>query len=377
MKPRIYASSEWRFTGLGLGSLPDAISCKVTEDLCGRDWRGGEYSLEMEYPITGHNYDLIVEERIIGVKTSENAEGWQPFRIYSITRPIGGVVTIKADHISRQLAKITIQEFSMFSPISDAFTYITNNGQPYNRFTFQKVGDDYISTYSAATPRTVFDLLCGNESILDQYTSTSAECYTWDKWNVKLGVKGHDRGVTIAYGNNMTGVEKSSDMTNTITGYMPYWTDDQQTVRRLSYLGSYDDVVLASNYASYVYKMIAPLDVTSVYNDHKEESASTLASYIQAYAFEELEKVSILPATIDVQFVSLNNTDQYKDMLGTRPIDLGDMVTVRYRDLGIDEKLRVIKTVFNVLANRYESIEIGTKQIDLAGVIAKIAKRSR
>lgn len=377
MKPRIFSSSEWRFDGLGLGSLTDAISCTVTEDLCGRDWRGGEYALEMEYPITGHNYDLLVEERIICAKPSENATEWQPFRIYAISRPIGGVVTVKADHISRQLKKVTMQEFSMFGELSDTMTYITNTCVPNAHFVFQKIGNDYISTYGCKTPKNVFDLLCGQESILDQYSSTYPECYTWDKWNVKLGTRGSDRGVTITYGINMTGIEKASDMTNTITGYMPYWEDDQKVVRRLSSLGFYDDVVLSDNYTDYAYKMIEPLDVGSIYNDHKEDPAATLAQLIQDYAYEQLAKVSILPATIDVEFVSLNATDQYKSLMESRMIRLGDTVKVRYDALGIDEKQRVIKTVFNVLANRYESIEIGTKQIDLAGVIAKIAKRSK
>jgi phage minor structural protein len=166
-------------------------------------------------------------------------------------------------------------------------------------------------------------------------------------------------------------------MTNTITGYMPYWEDDQKVVRRLSSLGFYDDVVLSDNYTDYAYKMIESLDVGSIYNDHKEDPAATLAQLIQDYAYEQLAKVSILPATIDVEFVSLNATDQYKSLMESRMIRLGDTVKVRYDALGIDEKQRVIKTVFNVLANRYESIEIGTKQIDLAGVIAKIAKRSK
>ena len=70
---RVFFADETSFEGLGIGGLPDAISCKVTEDLCGTNWRGGEYTLEMEYPITGRNYDLLVEERIICVIPHEGA----------------------------------------------------------------------------------------------------------------------------------------------------------------------------------------------------------------------------------------------------------------------------------------------------------------
>ena len=377
MKPRIFASGETAFTGMGLGALPDAISCTVTEELCGYKWRGGEYALEMEYPITGRNYDLIAEERIICADPSENASGWQPFRIYSISRPIGGVVTIKADHISRQLKKITCTEFEVFGPISDALNTIELLTQPSNRFQLIKDGSDYISTYKAEVPRTVYDILCGEESILDQYRSTYPEVYTFDKWNVTLGLRGSDRGVKIYYGLNMTDIDKTSDMTDTITGLLPYWKDDQDVIRHLSWLGTYNDVVLASNWSDYIYKMVNPVDVESIYRDNEGATDQQLATAIIEYCGTLLEKSSVLPANITVKFVSLSDTDQYRDMMNARKVSLGDTVTVKYKALGITEKQRVIKTVYNVLLNRYDSIEIGVKTIDMAGVISKIAKRSR
>lgn len=374
---RIFPSDETVFTGMGLGGLPDAISCMVTEDLCGTNWRGGEYTLEMEYPITGRNYDLLVEERIICAIPNEKATAWQPFRIYSITRPIGGVVTVKADHISRQLRKITSREFDISDNISDVFDYIETMSLPVSIFELNKTGTDYLSHFTCENPRSVFDVLCGSQCILDQYRPDAPECYTFDKWNVTLGSRGSDSGVTISYGKNMTEIEKTSDMTDTITGYMPYWKDDQGEVQRLSRLGAYDDVVYAQNYESYVYPMVAPLDAGSVYSKYKEETTEVLAAAIIIYAQQALISVSALPANISVKFVDLSNTDQYKDHMKSRMLGLGDTVTVRYLALGIDEQQRVIKTVYNVLLGRYDSIEIGTKQINLAGVIAKIAKRSK
>lgn len=377
MKPRIFPSGETDFTGLGLGGLPDAISCTVTEELCGMNWRGGEYALEMEYPITGRNYDLIVEERIICAIPAENTDDWQPFRIYSISRPIGGVVVVKADHISRQLKKITCTEFEVFGPISDAFNTIDILDKPTNHFDFVKSGNDYISTYKAEVPRTVYDILCGDECILDQYSASFPEVYTFDKWTVTLGSRGSNRGVVISYGKNMTDIDKTSDMTDTITGLLPYWKDDQDIIRHLSWLGTYNDVVLSANYTDYVYQMVNPVDVESIYRDMEGATDQQLATAIIEYCGKMLETSSVLPATITVKFVALNTTDQYKDIMNARTVNLGDTVTVKYNALGINEQQRVIKTVYNVLADRYDSIDIGAKQINLAGVISKIAKRSR
>lgn len=375
MKPRIYSAGARTFTGLGLGGLPDAISCTVTEDLCGTLWRGGEYTLVMQYPITGRNYDLIAEQRIICVMPSENATNYEPFRIYAITRPINGVVTIKADHVSRDLQKRTCEEFTLTGTTQGALTQIALATTPLIGFTLTKTGNDYTSTYSVETPRTVFDILCGDECILDQYEPVDPECYTFEGFTVKLGSRGSDNGLAISYGKNMTDIEKSSDMTSTITGYMPFWEDDNKVIRRLPYLG-FNNIVYSDNHASYFDDFVAPLDVSSVYNDYKESPASVLGGKIIEYAQKQLESACILPAKINVKFIALSNTDQYRDMFASRTVSLGDTVLVRYEALGINERQRIIKTVYDVLAGRYKSIEIGEKQIDLAGVIAKIAKRS-
>lgn len=376
MKPRVFNADARTFTGLGLGGLPDAISCIVTEDLCGTLWRGGEYSLEMEYPITGRNYELLAEQRIICALPSENVTDYEPFRIYAITRPINGVVTVKADHVSRDLRKMTCEEFELTGTTQSALTQIALGTTPTSGFNLIKTGNDYNGTYSVDKPRTTYDVLCGDECILDQYDSVDPECYTFNNFYVRLGSRGTDSDLTISYGKNMTDIEKASDMTETITGYMPFWEDDNKVIRRLPYLG-YNNVVYSDNHESYFEDFVAPLDVTSIYNDNKTASASALAGKIIEYAQKELETSSVLPATINVKFLALNNTDQYKDMYSSRTVNLGDTVLVKYEALGINERQRVIKTVYDVLAGRYISIEIGEKQIDLAGVIAKIAKRSR
>ena len=56
----LYPANETAFTTNGLGGLPDAISCTVTEQ---RNTQGG-YWLEMEYPVDGLHYADIAPERI-------------------------------------------------------------------------------------------------------------------------------------------------------------------------------------------------------------------------------------------------------------------------------------------------------------------------
>ena len=89
MKPILYSAGETEFKSNGLGRLADAVSYKVVEE------RNGQYELELEYPVTGLHYADIMEERIICAR-HDDTDDIQPFRIYKITRPMQGIVTVNA-----------------------------------------------------------------------------------------------------------------------------------------------------------------------------------------------------------------------------------------------------------------------------------------
>ena len=77
MKPILFPEGQKDFSTNGLGRLPDAISCKVTEE------RNGQYELHMEYPIDGQLMEEIKYSRII-YATPADGKRPQPFRIYCI-----------------------------------------------------------------------------------------------------------------------------------------------------------------------------------------------------------------------------------------------------------------------------------------------------
>ena len=106
MIPILFSENSTVFTSNGIGRLSDAISCYVTEE------RNGQYELQMVYPSTGAHFDDINLRAIIVAKPSAGANN-QPFRIYNISRPINGKVTINAQHISYDLSKNVCMPFSV------------------------------------------------------------------------------------------------------------------------------------------------------------------------------------------------------------------------------------------------------------------------
>ena len=165
MKPILYPANETEFRNNGLGRLSEATKCLVTEE------RNGQYELEMEYPITGRHYADIREERIIAAR-HDDSDDIQPFRIYKITRPLNGIVTIYACHISYQLSKVTVTPFEA-GTCADALRGMIQHSVgdcPFNFWT-----DRFLEAkFTVDTPASFRSLLGGvSGSILDIYIFVS------------------------------------------------------------------------------------------------------------------------------------------------------------------------------------------------------------
>lgn len=96
MIPVLYPPNATDFSTFGLGVLTDTVSCEVTEE------RNGIFECLLKYPVSGQHYELIAKECIIKAKPNDTA-GDQAFRIYRITKPLNGIVTIYGQHMSGRL----------------------------------------------------------------------------------------------------------------------------------------------------------------------------------------------------------------------------------------------------------------------------------
>lgn len=363
----LYDHDEEAFTSNGLGALPDAASCIVTEE------RNGGYEVEMEYPLTGSHFQDIQKRRILYVKPNPYDDP-QPFRIYSITKPINGIVTVHAAHLSYDTSGAIVKLFPADAgSASAAMSYLKNFSVPSTPFTFfTNVGKS--GTMSVPKPSSIRSLLGGSDgSILDTFGGE----YLFDKWNISLlESRGTDRGVTIRYGKNMTDLEQEENDTDFYTGVYPFWYSESEDGGLVT-LSANNGIVNASG--TYDFVKIMPLDLSSEDFSKETTDSEGYVTTIEKPTEAELlaaakkyisdNKIGVPKVSLDVSFVMLAQTEEYKNFARLETVKLCDTVTVEFEKLGVKTTAKCIKTVYNVLTGKYNSIELGEPKSSLAETV--------
>lgn len=347
MKPILFESGETDFISNGLGRLADCTSCIVTEE------RNGAYELEMEYPITGVHYSDIQDSRII-YAPHDDTKKRQPFRIYKISKPISGIVTVNARHLTYDLSTIPVKPFSAGSCV-EALQGLKNNALtacPFEFWTDKSV----TAKFSTDVPASIRSLLGGQEgSILDAYGTGE---YEWDGYTVKLHLhRGADNGVTIRYGKNLTDIESEETSEDTYDGVVPYWVSQDKFV-----MLSTDPIVWRDGSGKV---KAVPLDLSNNWKDAPTEAQLRAAAetYVKGNAVNSIRQ------NIKIDFVPLWQTEEYKDVAPLQRVKLCDTVTVKHPQLGISATAKVVSTKYNALTERYDEIELGNSKTDLADSI--------
>lgn len=338
MKPILYPSTETAFDSNGLGVLSDAASCIVKEE------RNGSFELEMQYPIMGRHYSDIGYRALILAKPNPTGEA-QPFRIYRITRPMGGMVTVYAQHISYDLSGVAVSPFAANS-LAEALQALSDNAIPgdsgFSYWTDKSSG----AKISSAAPLSVRSILGGVQGgILDVYGGE----FEFNRFEVKLWTsRGDDRGVTIRYGKNLTTLEQDANCAEVYTAVYPYWTNGEVTVelpeKTVSVTGTFDFV------------RVLPLDLSGAFD--AQPSADDLRASAQYYILDN--NIGVPKVSLTVGFEQLAGDD----------VRLCDTVTVVFPKLGVDTKAKVISTAYDTLQGRFTAVEIGDVRTSIADTIA-------
>lgn len=356
--PILYESDETTFNSMGLGVLPDALSCIVTEE------RNGAFELEMEYPMAGLHYSDLEADRIILAPSNDTSQ-WQPFRIYAVYPMMTGTVRVAAEHISYWLNSIGVAPYYAMTA-TDAMAGLKTKSTRPNPFTFSTdiVGQ---RAYNQSVPSTVRLRLGGEDgSMIDIYHGE----LEFDRFNVKLhAARGEDRGIVVAYGKNITTLEQEISIADMVTALYPYYYSDNTEAGDV--LVQLPERIVTTG-SGYSYHRVKVVDLTSEFDFvPKEENLRARAQDYLISARQTAPKVSL-----HIEFAALWQTAEYKDLAPLERVGLCDTVTVRYPKLGIDATAKVVRTEYNVLADRYNSLDLGEARQSIDKTIAGLIRRT-
>lgn len=344
MIPILFEKDETAFTSNGICRLPDCFSCEVQED------QNGIFEVEIKYPVTGRNFDQIIEGRIFGI-IHDDRKDLQPFDIYRHDTPINGIVTFYGHHIGYRLARVILNPFTA-GTCAEAFAKI--NGQSINANPFRFVTDKEVEAPFAVTePISVKQILGGVQgSILDVFGKGD---YQWDKWNVNFYQnRGQDNGVTIRYGKNLTKFLENYDISETYNAVVPFWSSEDGGLVVLP-----ERIITRTDIGADEPVSPVPMDLSESF-----ETAPTVEQLRTAAQLRLDNSGAWNPdINLDIDFVQLWQMPGYEQYTSLQRVALCDTVTVLAPELGVEmAKLKVISVTYDVLQEKYIKMSLGDRR---------------
>lgn len=330
-------------TTYGLGALSDCLGCSVSEE------RNGLYELSMTYPANGIHAEDIQPNRFIKAKPNYT-DGPQLFRIYKVGKAINDRFEISAQHISYDLGGKVITTGSASSCVAACALL---NAQAGN-FTINT--DKTVSApFSVSQPSSVRSWFGGKEgSLLDVYGGE----WKYDNYTATLKqARGADRGVVIRYGKNLTQLSQVLNMSNLVTGIVPYYIDQDgnKTVGAKVLTGLTLDV---------------PRDIAIDFSqDVDPESGTAITTQLANLAnnYKNTNNLTNVLNSITLDFVQSGEL--------TERVDLCDTVHIYFEALGITATAKCVATVWDGLEERYTSTTFGDARTNICDTIASAQKQ--
>lgn len=364
MIPRIYDNSFTTYESNGLGLLVDAISCQVEEE------SNGDFELTLVYPSDGSFFYALKQDNLIKADASDSLKG-QLFRIDTISKPLDGQVTVYAKHISFDLAKNSLNEDVNERNIKceNAGKHMLQKSDADSRFSIES-NIEMLGNYSMDRKTDCLSAIAGTRgSLID--TFGNGPKLLRDNFTISvLTRRGKDDNTLIAYKKNITGFTLEEDYSEIINIIKPYATvTDEEGNESSIYI---DEIgVKTSRYVEGDIIKSQWIDFSDKFDEDETPTKEKLKNLAEKYFNDN--SCDLPKMTYKIEFQPLSQTEEYKEdgLYELEHIGMDDSVYIVNSKYGIRDQARVIKTTYNVLADKYISIELGDPKTTLGSIINK------
>ena len=230
-----------------------------------------------------------------------------------------------------------------------------------------------ISTLNSSTiltPCSVRAILGGQAgSVLDVWGGE----FEFDNFIVKLHKhRGSDRGVSIEYGKNLKDLKQEANIADCYTHLMPYarYSQDGEGDEKIEVYVYLSEKVLPLNNAENIgHSKAYIMDFTDRFGEGEAVTEESLRAKATAYA--AAAELGVPKVNITVSFIQLWQTEEYKNIAPLERVMMCDTVAVRFSKLGVTARAKVIKTTYNTLEEKYDSVELGDAKSSFADTVNK------
>lgn len=328
----------------------DPISCECEMVL------NDEWHLELEHPIDEDGkFKMIIKEAVISAPTPIGER--QLFRIYE---------TQKDDET------VTAYAFPVFFDSKDDHILLDvrptgKNGQ--EALDIMCAASKYRGTSDITTGSTAYyvrkNLMEAINGDIDQsFINRWGGEILYDNYQVIINQRaGGDYGVRAEFGYNLEGIEERVDMSEVVTRIIPVAYNGYT----LEGDSPWVDSPRINKYAKIYTKELSFDDVKMIEDaSEDEEGCLTLEELwhkLIARCNELFAQGIDLPKiSYDVNMVSLEGTEEYKEYEVLEKVGLGDTVHCKHRELGIETNARAISIKYDCIEKRNLEVVLGDYQ---------------
>ncbi|MED2754374.1 phage tail spike protein [Bacillus thuringiensis] len=358
----LYRKDETDFTHNGIGILDAHMyDATVEEEL------NGLFVFTFCYPLFAPHGTKIDGMSIIKAPTPD---GEQLFRV--VTPKVSmGELTAQCYHIFYDLTENLIEDIYIQTTNGNgAMNRIASGCQYKHPFTF------YSDIPKVASSRLV------RQNPVEALLETGHDHSFVNRWggelkrdnfDVKmLQNRGTNRGVVIQHKKDLLGYEGHVDWKSPVTRIMPKGFDGLLLPEK------YVDSPLIRKYPHPKIRVVEFPHIKSAIGDHaKDEDAVPVEEAYKRLRqavkdMYTIQKIDQPKATYKVEFQELSQTEEYKDYAILQRVYMGDIVTVRHVEDGLDIEAKVIAYKYDPIQKEYTEVTIGNYKESFASVTGKI-----
>ncbi len=362
---RLWNSTEQNFKG-NKWVLNEAIKSDVTEVV------NGEFALDLEYPLQDQKElsKYLLRGNIITCPVMDTRDE-QQFRIRKADKT-GRTVTIYAQaKLIADLGSNYIKAMTITGKTrKEAIQMVLDAALERHSFIVGNLDANANRNVTVNIQEgTVLSALIGSKnSILSEY---GGEFIIDNNIFDIVDSRGKNRNFKILYGKNIASIKETIDDADLATVLIPKSGDYR--------LPEY--VIESPKVANYEKKYFKEVELNLNIWDGDGEKGENQITEEEAYTTMRetcnnmfiSNKVDQPTFNYEIDLISLRKAEEYKEYNIVEKVYLGDVVTVKHKILNLDLEGNVSKTIYNVLLDKYKSVEIGFNKQDITDIIKDTA----